>query len=109
MNIPAPISSPLLQNHLAAIADLCRQHRVRHLWAFGSVLRSDFKENSDIDLLYEWENDIPDEIYLSNLWGIWDKLEALFQREVDLIEYRNFKNPYLKAEIEASKQLIYEC
>ena len=33
-----------------SIADLCRRHRIRHLGIFGSVLRDDFRPDSDVDV-----------------------------------------------------------
>ena len=37
------------------IADLCRRHRIRRLSLFGSVLREDFRPDSDIDVLVDFE------------------------------------------------------
>jgi uncharacterized protein len=37
------------------MADFCRQHHIRRLSFFGSVLRDDFGPESDIDLLVEFE------------------------------------------------------
>ncbi len=39
------------------IADFCRRHRIRRLSLFGSVLREDFRAESDIDVLVEFEPD----------------------------------------------------
>lgn len=39
----------------AAIADFCRRHHIRRLALFGSVLRSDFRSSSDVDVLVEFE------------------------------------------------------
>ena len=38
-----------------ALADLCRRHHICRLSLFGSVLRPDFQEDSDIDILVEFE------------------------------------------------------
>lgn len=38
-----------------AIAEFCRRHRIRKLALFGSVLRADFRPDSDIDVLVEFE------------------------------------------------------
>lgn len=38
-----------------ALAAFCRRHRVRRLALFGSVLRDDFRPDSDIDVLVEFE------------------------------------------------------
>ena len=39
----------------AQIADFCRRHRIRRLAFFGSVLRGDFRPDSDVDVLVEFE------------------------------------------------------
>ena len=39
----------------ARIEEFCRQHHIRKLALFGSVLRDDFQANSDIDVLVEFE------------------------------------------------------
>jgi predicted nucleotidyltransferase len=38
------------------VGDFCRQHHIRHLAVFGSVLRDDFRPNSDVDVLVEFED-----------------------------------------------------
>lgn len=38
-----------------ALAAFCRRHRVRRLALFGSVLREDFRPDSDVDVLVEFE------------------------------------------------------
>src|SRR5206468_1793037 len=40
-----------------AIADLCRRYHVRELSIFGSALRDDFRDDSDLDLLVDFEAD----------------------------------------------------
>jgi len=39
----------------ASIAAFCRKHRIRRLALFGSVLRPDFRPDSDVDVLVEFE------------------------------------------------------
>lgn len=39
----------------AAVATFCRQHHIRKLAFFGSVLRDDFRDGSDVDVLVEFE------------------------------------------------------
>jgi uncharacterized protein len=38
-----------------AVADFCRKHHIRRLALFGSVLRDDFRPESDVDVLVEFE------------------------------------------------------
>ena len=37
------------------LADFCRRHHIRRLSVFGSALRADFREDSDVDILVEFE------------------------------------------------------
>ena len=43
----------LIENNLQKIIALCKKHKVRKLFAFGSVLTNRFNEGSDVDLLEE--------------------------------------------------------
>ncbi|MBI4499173.1 MAG: nucleotidyltransferase family protein [Chloroflexi bacterium] len=66
-----------------AIADFCRKHHIRRLAFFGSVLRDDFRPDSDIDVLVEFEpGQVPG---FFGLVGMEEELTVLFGgRKVDL-------------------------
>ena len=81
---------------------ICKKYLIKELALFGSALRDDFTENSDIDLLVEF---VPDSgITLFNIVDLRDEFEKLFGREVDIVSKnavrrsRNFirKNAILK-------------
>jgi predicted nucleotidyltransferase len=63
------------------IAEFCRRHGIRKLALFGSVLRDDFKEDSDIDVLVEFE---PGAKVGLNFFSIERELSLLLERKVDL-------------------------
>ncbi len=88
--------------------NLCKQHRVKLLFAFGSSINDSFKTpSSDIDLLIEL--DIEDPIARGeHLLLIWDQLEIFFNRKVDLLTDGSIKNPVLKEQIDSSKLLVYD-
>ncbi|MEX2350088.1 MAG: nucleotidyltransferase domain-containing protein [Flavobacteriaceae bacterium] len=87
---------------------LCKAHKVKNLYAFGSSVNGRFNENSsDIDLLIEIDLDDPIERG-ENLMSIWDKFEQFFQRKVDLLTHASIKNPILRKSIDATKILIYD-
>ena len=91
----------ILEIYLSSIQALCHKHKVKRLWAFGSILTDDFREDSDVDLLYEWDRpNIRDEDYLDNLDGLLDALKDLFGRKIDFVHYPSLKNPYFQEEIE---------
>ncbi|MFQ3612993.1 MAG: nucleotidyltransferase family protein [Cyanobacteriota bacterium] len=65
----------------AGIAQICQQYHIQRLALFGSVLRDDFKPDSDIDILVEFESGYtPDFAFIE----IQDRLSCLLGREVDL-------------------------
>lgn len=98
----------LIELNLQRIIDLCRKHRVKTLSVFGSVLTDRFNEESDVDLLVDFERTDPDEFdCVSNYFGLRDALETLFGRKVDLIEEKGLRNKYFIANINRTKQLIY--
>lgn len=64
------------------IADFCRRHQIRKLSLFGSVLRDDFRPESDIDVLVEFEpRHVPGFLRLA---AMENELSGLFGRKVEL-------------------------
>jgi predicted nucleotidyltransferase len=88
------------------INELCENHKVRSLYAFGSVLSSNFNTNSDIDLIVEF-NDIDVKDYADNYFDFKFSLEEIFNRPVDLLEEQAIKNPFFKQVVNQSKELVY--
>ncbi|WP_340113743.1 nucleotidyltransferase family protein [Maribellus mangrovi] len=88
---------------------LCNEHGVKNLFAFGSAVSNNFDtKNSDIDLLVDIDEADP-LIKGEQLLSLWDKLEAFFKRKVDLLANPVIRNPYLRQSIEESKVLIYDA
>ena len=89
-------------------SNLCKKHKVRYLYAFGSSTTDKFNETtSDIDLLVEV--DVPDPIERGEkLLSLWDTFELFFQRKVDLLTDSSVRNPYLRKNIDSTKVLIYD-
>lgn len=63
------------------IAEFCRKHHIKKLAVFGSALRPDFREDSDIDVLVEFE---PDHIPGLAFFSMQDELSEILGRKVDL-------------------------
>ena len=65
-----------------------------------------FKKNSDIDFVVDFsEIDLYD--YADNYFDFKTSLEKLLKRQIDLLEDKAIKNPYLRQSIDSSKKLIY--
>ena len=63
------------------LADVCRRYKVRRLSLFGSAIREDFRADSDVDVLVEFE---PDARIGWEFIELQDELSDLIGREVDL-------------------------
>ena len=85
---------------------LCKENKVKTLYAFGSVTRNDFSETSDIDLVVDFEEKDP-YTYTDLYFNLKSKLEELLKRQVDLIEERAIKNPLFRQQLESTKFKIY--
>ena len=87
------------------LADFCQRWQVRELALFGSVLREDFRSDSDVDVMVTFEPGDP--------WSYWDwpkmicELEGIFGRKVDFVEKRSIQNPFRKHEIMNSHEVVY--
>ena len=88
------------------IIQLCQKHKVKHLFAFGSVLTNKFSDESDVDLLVDLKLKDPIK-YAENYFDLKFQLEFLLKRKIDLLEERGLKNKFLKENIDNTKQLIY--
>ena len=97
----------LIDDHKKDLITLCKKHKVKELFVFGSVLSNRFKRGSDIDFLVRFEEvNLMD--YFDNYMDFKESLEKLFNREVDLVEVQTVKNPILERTINRNKTLIYE-
>lgn len=97
----------LINQDRQAFIDLCKRNRVSSLFAFGSSVHGDFGPESDVDVLVTV--DVADDLeHGGALINVWNRLEKLFGRPVDLLTENSLKNPYLRKEIERTKRLIHD-
>ncbi len=88
------------------ISELCESHKVKSLYAFGSVLTDKFNTESDIDLIVDFETlDVLE--YADNYFDLKFALQDALKRPIDLLEERAIKNPYFRDAINQQRQLIY--
>ncbi len=96
----------LIENYTKDITELCLAHKVKSLYAFGSVLTDNFNSESDIDLIVDFQQlDVLD--YGDNYYGLKFSLENIFKRSIDLLEHKALKNPYFIKALNQNKKLIY--
>ena len=98
----------IISSHKQELVTLFKKYNVTNCFVFGSA-SDEAKwndETSDIDLIISISSDDPVQKGL-NLLTLWDALEKLFKRKVDLISQENISNPYLRESIDETKQLLY--
>jgi predicted nucleotidyltransferase len=99
-----PMGHPLAQPQLDAIAAACQQHQVRRMHLFGSVLRDGFDPTrSDLDRLVEFQLIEPGPL-VEAYFGLEQQLASITGQSVDLVMADAVRNPYVRRDIEASKQ-----
>lgn len=90
------------------IEEFCRKWRVSELALFGSVLRDDFRPDSDVDVLVTFAPDAG--ISLFDYVDMQDDLEAIFGRKVDVVSRRAVEasqNRFRRRSILRSAQTVY--
>ncbi|MBI5971223.1 MAG: nucleotidyltransferase family protein [Deltaproteobacteria bacterium] len=86
------------------IAGFCRRNHIRKLSLFGSVLREDFRPDSDVDVLVEFEEGrVPG---LLRLAGMKNELSKIVGREVDLRTPQDLSR-YFREEVVTSARVEY--
>ena len=86
------------------LAALCQRHRIRRLALFGSILRDDFRPDSDVDVLVEFEPGCTPGLAF---FAIQDELSQLLGHKVDL-HTAGFLSPYFRDQVlaEAKEQYV---
>ena len=90
------------------IAEFCRKWNVVEFALFGSVLREDFRPDSDVDVLVSFAPD--SRVSLFDWPDMQDELQAIFGRPVDLLTRAGIeesRNPYRKKSILDSARVVY--
>ena len=96
-----------LERYINEIRNLCQNNKVKNLYVFGSVLTDNFTDKSDIDFIVDIDSIDPLD-YADNYFNLKFALEELLNRQIDLLENKAIKNPYLRENIDNSKTLLYE-
>jgi len=74
---------------------MCEKYRIAYVDAFGSIARSEQKEDSDIDLIIEFSEPRREKIS-TRFFGFLHDVEDRFHHKVDLLTEKSLRNPFLK-------------
>lgn len=99
------MSTPQISVPHQQLADFCRRWKVTELSFFGSVMRDDFRPDSDVDVLVTFDSRADWSLF--DLVTMQDELASILDRKVDLLEEAALKNPYRRSTILQSKHVLY--
>ena len=88
---------------ISVIEEFCRRYPVRELAVFGSALREDFANSSDLDLLVEFEPNA--EVGFMTLSKMQRELSKIFNRQVDLVPKEGLKLKIRRAVLSSARVL----
>ena len=98
------MAEPRIHIPAQELADVCRRHHVRQLALFGSVLRDDFRPDSGVDVLVEFEPRA--RIGFMALSRLQRELALLFQRPVDVVPRDGLK-PLIRDQVLSDAEVVY--
>ncbi len=99
----------IVENKKNDLKKICSSLGVKRLFVFGSAVTDEFNEDSDIDILISFDENLTFEQYADNYFELNYKLRELFNRPVDIVTERTLSNPYFIEGINETKKLIYEA
>ena len=84
---------------------LCTKYCITELSIFGSSIRDDCAQNSDVDILVSFDQS--SQITLFDIIELEKEFSILLNREVDIVEKESLKNPIRKNKILSTREIIY--
>jgi len=99
--------NPILTQNVKQIKQICKAHKVKKLYAFGSVCTDKFNAQSDIDFIISFEQKYFDD-YVENYFSLEEQLKNLLKRDIDLVTEETIQNPYFIKVVNRTKTAIYE-
>ncbi|MBM4045792.1 MAG: nucleotidyltransferase family protein [Planctomycetes bacterium] len=98
------MTQPKIEIRSDRIRDFCRRNQIRQLSIFGSILGGDFRPDSDVDVLVEFEPAA--QVGFVALSRMRRELSAILQRSVDLVPKDGLK-PTIRDAILSSAEVVY--
>ena len=99
------MGKPHLEIDEIGLEALSRKYHIRRLALFGSVLRDDFRADSDVDVLVEFQ---PGAKVGLSFFSLQEELSKILQRQVDL-STPGFLSPQIRERVEREAWPVYEA
>lgn len=99
------ISRRLSPEQIEGVKRFCAKYGVAEFALFGSILRDDFRPDSDVDVSLIFKPGFG--IDFDNRPDIYDDLRSIFGRDVDIVEPRLLTNPFRRREILSTMRVLH--
>ena len=96
-----------IDSYKSKIVELCRSRPIIRLGLFGSAMTERFTPQSDVDVLVIFENGEEIDLF-DEYFELKEALEKIFNRTVDLVIDKPFKNPFFQKVVDGTRKIIYE-
>ncbi len=96
----------LIEQNLPQIKQLMQQYGVEKAYLFGSAAKGTMKQDSDVDFIIRFPDDMHYTTYADNYFALADALEALLKKDVELVAEETLQNPYLLQSINSHKMQL---
>jgi len=93
----------IIEENLKEIKEIMLRYGVEHAYAFGSAVKNTMHEDSDVDFVIRFPENMHFKAYSDNYFALAKALESLLKREVDLVAEETLSNPYLLQSINSHK------
>lgn len=89
------------------IAAFCRTWKIREFALFGSVLRDDFRSDSDVDVLVTFAPEADHSLF--DHLRMEEELGRMFGRRVDMVEKQALDNPFVRHHVRHHHQVVFDA
>ncbi|MCC6181096.1 MAG: nucleotidyltransferase domain-containing protein [Bacteroidia bacterium] len=99
--------APVITNNINRIKAICKEHKVKELYVFGSAARNEMNDKSDVDFIIKFNNDVPVEDYVDLYFDFAESMEMILNTKVDVLLDKPIRNRILQRELDETKQIVY--
>ncbi len=96
----------LVKDNLQQIKEAMRTYGVTKAYLFGSAATDNMNNNSDVDFLVSFREDLSYTLYGDNFFSLLYALQDILKKDVDIIAEETISNPYLLQRINSQKILV---
>jgi hypothetical protein len=97
---------PSVRPHLDDIRSILKKHAVKEAYVYGSAVTENFSDQSDLDLLVEFQDGIETTSFADLWWDLCERIEETVHHPVDVVTLSSITNPYFLQEVEATREAI---